>query len=236
MEERLQKLLSAYGAASRREAERLIKEGRVRVNGNTASLGGKADLSTDVVEVDGRRLRNAPERVCLLLNKPRGYVTTCRDERGRKTVTELVSGCPVRVYPAGRLDLNSEGLLLLTNDGDLANRLTHPSGGTKKVYLAWVTGWRPGAEEAFRREMVLDGRPLAPFKMGLRRNEGDKALLEFTISEGRNRQVRRMCELAGLHVTRLKRIAEGPLQLGDLPPGRWRYLTEEEIASLGDKG
>lgn len=232
MEERLQKLLSAHGLASRREAERIIQAGRVRVNGNTASLGDKADLSRDVVEVDGRALKKPPERVCLLLNKPRGYVTTCKDEKGRRTVAELVSDCPVRVYPVGRLDLSSEGLLLLTNDGELANHLTHPSGGTKKVYLAWVTDYHPGAEAAFQRKMALDGKPLAPVKARLRKSEGDKALLEFTLSEGRNRQVRRMCELAGLHVTRLKRIAEGQLKLGDLPPGRWRYLTEAEIRSL----
>lgn len=232
MEERLQKLLSSYGVASRREAERIILAGRVRVNGNTASLGDKADLSSDVVEVDGKPLKKPPERVCLLLNKPRGYVTTCRDEKGRRTVAELVSGCPVRVYPVGRLDLSSEGLLLLTNDGELANRLTHPSGGTKKIYLAWVTGYCPGAEAAFQREMALDGKPLAPFRVRLRGSEGDRALLEVTLFEGRNRQVRRMCELAGLHVTRLKRIAEGPLRLGDLPPGRWRYVTEAEITAL----
>lgn len=232
MEERLQKLLSAHGVASRREAERMIREGRVRVNGNTASPGDRADLSSDVVEVDGKPLARRPERVCLLLNKPRGFVTTCKDEQGRRTVTELVTGCPVRVYPVGRLDLNSEGLLLMTNDGELANRLAHPAGGTKKVYLAWVTGYRPGAERAFQRRMVLDGRPLAPVGVRLRGGEGDRALLEFTLSEGRNRQVRRMCEMAGLHVTRLRRIAEGPLQLGNLPAGQWRYLTDAEIASL----
>lgn len=233
MEERLQKLLSAHGAASRREAEKMILAGRVRVNGNTASLGDKADLQTDVVEVDGKPLKKKPpERVCLLLNKPRGYVTTCKDEQGRKTVTELVSECPVRVYPVGRLDIGSEGLLLLTNDGELANHLTHPSGGTEKVYLAWVTGYRPGAETAFQREMSLDGKLLAPVQVRLRKSGEDKALLEFTLSEGRNRQVRRMCELAGLHVTRLKRIAEGPLKLGDLPPGQWRYVTDAELASL----
>ncbi len=232
MEERLQKLLSAYGVASRRRAEELILAGRVRVNGNTARLGERADLSVDVVEVDGDPLRRPPERVCLMLNKPRGYISTCQDERGRRNVTELVSDCPVRVYPVGRLDLWSEGLLLLTNDGALANRLAHPSGGTRKVYLAWVSNYRAGAEETLRDPLSLDGKPLAPVKIRLRRQERETALLEFTLSEGRNRQIRRMCELAGLRVTRLKRIAEGPLQLGSLKPGQWRYLTNAEIASL----
>ncbi len=232
MKERLQKLLSARGAASRREAERMILDGRVRVNGHAARLGERADPETDTIEVDGAPLDAPPARVCLLLNKPRGYVTTLRDEKGRRTVAELVADCPARVYPVGRLDLNSEGLLLLTNDGALANRLTHPSGGARKVYLAWVAGYRPGAEERFRRPMRLDGRPLAPVKVRLRRASGGTALLEFTLSEGRNRQVRRMCALAGLRVTRLKRVAEGPLSLGDLPPGQWRYATARELAAL----
>ena len=229
MEERLQKLLSARGVASRRQAEEMISQGRVQINGRTASLGDRAGPG-DTVLLDGAPLPPPPQYVYILLNKPRGYVTTLRDERGRRTVMELLAGCPVRVYPVGRLDLNSEGLLLLTNDGEAANRLMHPSGNVEKVYLAWVTGYRPGAEETLRRSMVLDGVRLQPAKAAVRSCAGEVALLEITIREGRNRQVRRMCETAGLHVTRLKRIAEGQLRLGSLPPGKWRYLTGEEAA------
>ncbi len=232
MEERLQKLLSAFGAASRREAEQMIRNGRVRVNGNTAALGDRADPETDVIEVDGRALKKRPAAVYVMLHKPRGYVTTLHDERGRRDVGQLVASCGARVYPVGRLDLNSEGLLLLTNDGAAANRLAHPSGQVEKVYLAWVQDYRPGAEAALRRPMELDGHPLRPARVRLRRSQGDFALLEVRIGEGRNRQVRRMCEAAGLRVTRLKRIAEGRLTLGDLPVGQWRYLTEDEIAYI----
>ena len=186
----------------------------------------------DVVEVDGKALRRRPAPVYLMLNKPRGYVTTMHDEQGRKDVAGLVADCPQRVYPVGRLDLNSEGLLLMTNDGAAANRLMHPSGQVEKVYLAWVAGYCPGAEALLRRPMMLEGRRLRPAKVSLKHSQDAAALLEIRISEGRNRQVRRMCEAAGMHVTRLKRIAEGSLELGDLSPGRWRYLTEGEIQYL----
>lgn len=230
-EQRLQKVLSAHGVASRRQAEQMITEGRVRVNGNTARLGDKV-TETDVIEVDGAVLRRAPRPVYIMLHKPRGYVTTCKDEQGRRDVTELVKDCPERVYPVGRLDLNSEGLLLLTNDGALANRLMHPSGQVEKVYLCWVTGYKTGAEDRLRGPLELDGRPLNPARVVLRRVNGDQAMIEVGITEGRNRQVRRMCELAGLHVTRLKRIGEGQLRLDRLPVGQWRYLTDEEISYL----
>ena len=231
MEQRLQKVLSAYGVASRRQAEQMILDGRVRVNGNTASLGDKVE-DGDVIEVDGRILQREPEKIYVMLHKPRGYVTTLRDDQGRKDVTQLLDGCPERVYPVGRLDLNSEGLLLLTNDGELANRLMHPSGQVEKVYLCWVNGYAPGAEEILRGPMELDGHRLQPARVVLRRSGGGQALLEIGIREGRNRQVRRMCDQAGLHVTRLKRIAEGQLRLGDLPVGQWRYLSEEECGYL----
>lgn len=230
-EQRLQKVLSAHGVASRRQAEQMITEGRVRVNGNTARLGDKV-TETDVIEVDGAVLRRAPRPVYIMLHKPRGYVTTCKDEQGRRDVTELVKDCPERVYPVGRLDLNSEGLLLLTNDGALANRLMHPSGQVEKVYLCWVTGYKTGAEDKLRGPLELDGRPLNPARVVLRRVNGDQAMIEVGITEGRNRQVRRMCELAGLHVTRLKRIGEGQLRLDRLPVGQWRYLTDEEVSYL----
>ena len=232
MEQRLQKILSNYGVASRRKAEQMILERRVRVNGNTASLGDAADDEEDVIEVDGVRLKRQPARIVLMLNRPRGYVCTLSDEKGRKNVAELVSGCGARVYPVGRLDLNSEGLLLLTNDGELANRLTHPKKEVDKVYLVWLSQYIPGCEASIASPIEIDGRPTSPAKVEKLRQEGETALLRITIHEGRNRQIRRLCERANVTVTRLRRVAEGSLQLGDLKPGQWRVLTEEEIAGL----
>ena len=232
MEQRLQKILSNYGVASRRKAEQMILDRRVRVNGNTASLGDAADDEEDVIEVDGVRLKRQPARIVLMLNKPRGYVCTRSDEKGRKNVAELVSGCGARVYPVGRLDLNSEGLLLLTNDGELANRLTHPKKEVDKVYLVWLSQYIPGCEASIASPIEIDGRPTSPAKVEKLRQEGETALLRITIHEGRNRQIRRLCERANVTVTRLRRVAEGPLRLGDLKPGQWRVLTEEEIAGL----
>ncbi len=232
MEQRLQKILSNYGVASRRKAEQMILDRRVRVNGNTASLGDVADDEEDVIEVDGVRLKRQPARIVLMLNKPRGYVCTLSDEKGRRNVAELVSGCGARVYPVGRLDLNSEGLLLLTNDGELANRLTHPKKEVDKVYLVWLSHYIPGCEASIASPIEIDGRPTSPAKVEKLRQEGETALLRITIHEGRNRQIRRLCERANVTVTRLRRVAEGPLQLGDLNPGQWRVLTEEEIAGL----
>ena len=232
MEQRLQKILSNYGVASRRKAEQMILDRRVRVNGNTASLGDAADDEEDVIEVDGVRLKRQPARIVLMLNKPRGYVCTLSDEKGRKNVAELVSGCGARVYPVGRLDLNSEGLLLLTNDGELANRLTHPKKEVDKVYLVCLSQYIPGCEASIARPIEIDGRPTSPAKVEKLRQEGETALLRITIHEGRNRQIRRLCERANVTVTRLRRVAEGPLRLGDLKPGQWRVLTEEEIAGL----
>jgi len=182
--------------------------------------------------VDGVPLPKAPKKRYLMLHKPRGFVTTMSDEQGRKTVAELVADCGERVYPVGRLDLNSEGLLLMTNDGELANRLMHPRNEIQKTYLVYVTGYREGADELLRRPIELDGRPIRPPQVRLRSNRDGVAVLEVTIHEGRNRQVRRMCEAAELKVTRLRRIAEGALKLGDLPAGHWRELTEEEIRLL----
>lgn len=232
MEQRLQKILSNYGVASRRKAEQMILDRRVRVNGNTASLGDVADDEEDVIEVDGVRLKRQPARIVLMLNKPRGYVCTLSDEKGRRNVAELVSGCGARVYPVGRLDLNSEGLLLLTNDGELANRLTHPKKEVDKVYLVWLSHYIPGCEDSIASPIEIDGRPTSPAKVEKLRQDGETALLRITIHEGRNRQIRRLCERANVTVTRLRRVAEGPLQLGDLKPGQWRVLTEEEIAGL----
>lgn len=229
--ERIQKIIAARGLCSRRAAEELLRAGRVTRNGKTAALGDTAEPG-DVLLVDGRPLPEPPEPVYLMLHKPRGYVTTLSDERGRKTVRELTAGCGCKVVPVGRLDMDSEGLLLLTNDGALANALMHPSHRVDKVYRVLVSGYAPGKETLLARPVVLDGYRIALPEVRLLGSRGAEASLEVTIHEGRNRQVRRMCELAGLTVRRLKRVAEGPLTLGGLPAGAWRYLTPEEIEAL----
>ena len=228
MEERLQKILSARGVASRRAAEDWLAAGRVTVNGRTARVGDKADPERDEIRLDGRLLAEPARRTYVMLNKPRGYVTTLSDERGRKTVAELVTGCGARVWPVGRLDLDSEGLLILTDDGELTQRLLHPSHEVEKEYLVWVKGDVSAALPVLRGPMELDGVPLSPAQVE-RAGEG---ILSVTIHEGRNRQVRRMCAAAGLQVTRLRRVREGSLTLGDLRPGRWRPLSREEVALL----
>nr|WP_317323217.1 pseudouridine synthase [uncultured Flavonifractor sp.] len=228
MEERLQKILSAHGVCSRRAAEGWLDDGRVTVNGRTAAVGDKADPDRDDIRVDGRPLKGPSQRTYLLLNKPRGYVTTLSDERGRKTVADLVKDCGVRVWPVGRLDLDSEGLLVLTDDGELTQRLLHPSHEVEKEYLVWVRGDLDSGLPVLRGPMKLDGVPLSPARVEQR----GAGVLSVTIHEGRNRQVRRMCALAGLQVTRLRRVREGALTLGDLRPGRWRRLTPEEVALL----
>lgn len=232
MEERLQKILSRYGIASRRQSEALLSEGRVRVNGNTAKLGDTADEKEDVIEVDGVRLKKAPPRLCIMLNKPRGYVTTVKDERGRRNVTELIKDCGQRVYPVGRLDMYSEGLLILTNDGALANRLMHPRESVRKVYHVWVSGFRTEALETLVRPIEIDGRMTKPASVQILKHNGEIAMLSFELQEGRNRQIRRLCQEAGITVTRLKRVQEGQLKLGALPVGKWRELSAEEIMQL----
>lgn len=235
MRERLQKILSRHGVASRRQAEALLTQGRVTVNGQTAALGDSADEALDEIRVDGAPLDRPPEPVYLMLNKPRGYVTTLHDERGRKSVAELVADCGQRVYPVGRLDQYSEGLLLLTNDGALANRLMHPGGAVRKVYHVWVNGFREEALPRLTASIEIDGRRTVPAKVRVLSRRAETALLEFTLSEGRNRQIRRLCQFAGVTVTRLKRVREGTLELGNLPVGRWRFLTEAEIARMKEK-
>ena len=232
MEERLQKILSRCGLFSRREAEQVITAGRVQVNGVPAVLGQRADPVCDEICVDGRLLKGAPEWCYLLLHKPRGYVTTLSDEKGRANVAELVAGCGTRVYPVGRLDLNSEGLLLMTNDGALTQKLTHPSSQIEKEYLVRVTGDVERALPILRQNMKVDGQHLHGAKVSEKRRRGETTLLSMTISEGKNRQIRRMCAHAGLYVVRLKRIREGTLYLGSLRPGCWRYLTEAEVSEL----
>ena len=232
MKERLQKILSARGIASRRKAEEWILAGRVQVNGSVAQLGDSADPDIDEILLDGRPLPSMEDHVYIMLNKPRGYVTTLSDEKGRQNVAQLVADCGVRVYPVGRLDMDSEGLLLLTNDGDFANKLMHPKHEVKKTYEVTVRGYHPAAPSLLRRPIELDGYPIREPQVKLVRAEGEKAKLLVTIHEGRNRQVRRMCEAAGMTVTRLRRIQEGNLHLGNLPLGKWRNLTQDEVAGL----
>ena len=232
MAERLQKILSARGLASRRTAETWIQQGRVTVNGIPARLGDTADPEQDEILLDGKPLPQGQEPVYILLNKPRGYVTTLSDEQGRPNAAQLVADCRVRVYPVGRLDMDSEGLLLFTNDGAFANALMHPKHQVKKTYDVWVTGYVPGAEIRLARPIELDGYTIRKPEVKLLKAEGNRARLRVTIHEGRNRQIRRMCQAAGMTVTRLRRIREGSLSLGDLAPGAWRYLTREEVARL----
>ena len=232
MTERIQKILSARGVASRRKAEEMITAGRISINGRVALLGESADPDVDQIIIDGKPLPSENRAVYIMLHKPRGYVTTLSDERGRKTVAQLVSDCGQRVYPVGRLDYDSEGLLLLTNDGEFANAMMHPKHRVEKTYAVWVSGYREEATELLKQPIVLDGYKIHPPKVQLVRFGGNKALYHVTIGEGRNRQVRRICAHAGMDVLRLKRIREGNLELGDLPLGKWRYLTEKEIAEL----
>lgn len=232
MKERLQKLIASAGLCARRTAEEWIAAGRVCVNGAVASLGDRADPETDTVTVDGAPLPGKPGAVYLMLNKPRGYVTTLSDEYGRRTAAELVADCGVRVYPVGRLDRDSEGLLLFTNDGELAQRLLHPRHQVDKVYLVTVRGDIRGAAERLMAITQLDGEPIAPAQAAeVTRHEG-QAMLRVIIHQGKNRQVRRMCAQIGLHVVRLQRIQEDSLLLGDLPAGKWRYLTDQELQGL----
>ena len=232
-EERLQKYLSACGVASRRRAEELIAGGHVQVNGATAVIGQSIRPGRDKVTVDGKSVRPPRHQVYIALNKPRGYVTTLHDELGRRCVTELLEGVEERVYPVGRLDRDSEGLLLLTDDGAFANFLTHPKNQVPKVYRVSVHPAVTGAQVAqLENGVELDGRLTSPAKVQVIRPEPDRSVLEITLYEGRNREVRRMCESLGLTVARLARIAVGSLKLTGLRPGQWRELTPREVSSL----
>lgn len=232
MAERIQKILASRGLASRRKAEQWIADGRVSCNGRVCALGDVADPENDLLLLDGKPLPAYGKRVYIMLNKPRGYVTTLQDEKGRKDVTMLTTDCPERVYPVGRLDMDSEGLLLLTNDGEFANRLMHPSHEVSKTYFVIVDGFHEQAVELLKRPISLDGYTIREPQVELIQSNASSAQLRVTIHEGRNRQVRRMCAAAGLHVRKLQRICEGSLQLGKLPLGKWRYLTETEIKML----
>ena len=228
MEERLQKILSSAGVCSRRKAEELLKAGRVKVNGLTANVGDKADLERDRVEVDGVALSAPAAHTYLMLHKPRGYVTTLSDERGRPTAAQLVADCPARVWPVGRLDMDSEGLLLFTDDGELTHALTHPSHQVEKEYQVRVSGDVERALPLLARPMMVEGETMEADRV----EQTGVDRLTIVIHQGKNRQVRRMCAAAGLTVLRLKRVREGSLILGDLQAGKWRSLTNQEISLL----
>jgi len=234
--ERLQKILSQAGVASRRASEQLMLDGRVTVNGATIrELGTKADPAHDEIRVDGRRIKVVEHHRYLLLNKPRGYVTTRSDPQRRPTVIDLLRGVREYVYPVGRLDFESEGLLLLTNDGDLAARLTHPSHGVARVYEARVLGVPDDHDlERLSRGLVVDGKRTQPAEVSLKpiRRGADEATIVLTIREGRNRQVRKMCDAIGHPVSQLRRVAIGPIRDGRLKPGTWRDLRGDEVALL----
>jgi len=230
---RLQKFLAEAGVASRRKSEELIAEGLVRVNNRPASIGDSVDPERDTVTVRGRRVFRQGKSVYILLNKPRGYVTTTDDDLGRKCVLELTAGIKERIYPVGRLDRVSEGALILTNDGAFANAVTHPSHHVPKTYRVTVRGEISKQQaQSLAEGIELDGRMTAPADVRVALRSEDRSVVEIVLYEGRNRQIRRMCEALGLEVARLKRTAIGPVELGTLPVGKYRELTEKEVADL----
>ncbi len=231
---RLQKFIADSGLMSRRAAEKEIEAGRVSVNGHVATLGTKIDPSADSVTYKGQKIKfEKPEYVYIMMNKPRGYLCSTEDDRGRKCVTDLLDGVDARVYPVGRLDLISEGMLLLTNDGELKNRLTHPSHSVPKVYRVKVGG-TVSAEQygVLTSELVIDGYKIKPVEVSVQDEDENGTVLKMTLHEGRNRQIRKMCEQAGLTVKRLSRVSIGNLKLGGLAVGKWRYLDEKEVDYL----
>ena len=233
---KLQKYFTDCGILSRRAAEEEIRRGHVKVNGCVATLGMRVQAGVDTVEYKGKRIQQKEEaRICIMLNKPRGFVTTLSDEKGRPTVATLTKDLGKRVYPVGRLDMDSDGLLLLTDDGSLANRLTHPKHEIPKIYHVTLRGRvEKDALSRLNQSMEIDGYTILPVKTTLLAYHEDKkeSVLEMTLYEGRNRQIRKMCALQGLSVLRLCRVAMGELTLGDLPVGKWRLLREEELAYL----
>ncbi len=232
---RLQKMLADCGVASRRKSEELIRNGVVKVNGKVAEIGDKVDPYSDKVYVRGKRVTAAakPKHRYIMLNKPRGFVTTMSDERGRKCIAELIEDIEERVYPIGRLDKDSEGLLLLTNDGEFANHIMHPKKHVNKVYRVTV---RPTITEEMIEKLqtgiVLDGRKTAPAQVRVMTKQEGRVVLEIVIREGRNRQIRRMCESLGLEVARLNRVAIGTVKLGGLKQGQYRDLSPDEVKRL----
>lgn len=232
---RIQKFFTDCGILSRRAAEEEIKKGRVKINGATAEVGQKIDPTRDRVEYRGQVIAaiEKPRFTYVMLNKPRGYLSTVTDDRGRHTVTELVADTGVRLYPVGRLDMDSEGLLLLTNDGELTNRLTHPKHEIPKIYHVKIRGIVTAEQvKALSSAMIIDGYRILPVKTELISVKDDTSVLRMTLFEGRNRQIRKMCESQSLTVLRLCRIAIGDLKLGNLAPGKWRYLTKTQVDYL----
>ena len=230
---RLQKFMSECGVASRRKSEELIESGKVRVNGAVALLGDKINPKKDTVTVSGKKIVKQKEHKYIMLHKPRGFITTMSDEMERKCVAQLISDVPQRVYPVGRLDRDSEGLLLFTNDGEFANALTHPKKHVSKTYRVTV---RPGITDeqlsAITEGIIIDDRKTAPAEVRVVTKEENRVVLEIILYEGRNRQIRKMCEQLGLEVARLKRTAIGSVKLGMLKQGDWRELTEDEVRKL----
>lgn len=233
---RLQKYMASCGVASRRKSEELIAEGKVRVNGNTVTeLGFKVE-DGDIVEYDGKRIVPEEEKVYIVLNKPSGYVTTADDQFGRKTVLDLVEGVEERIYPVGRLDYDTTGLLILTNDGDFTNKMTHPSYKINKKYIAKVKGIPTEQEmKRFRDGLKIEDYTTAKAKIKLLRQFSDESLVEIEIREGRNRQVRKMCEAIDHPVKSLRRTQVGSLRLGDIQEGEWRYMTDSELEKLAER-
>lgn len=230
---RLQKHLSECGVASRRKSEELIAAGKVRINGRVAPIGAKVDPKRDKVTVSGKTVVPVNQKVYIMLHKPRGFVTTMRDEMDRKCVTDLVADVGVKVFPVGRLDKNSEGLLIMTNDGEFSNNLTHPSAHVNKTYRVTVKGEIDDEKIINLREgIVLDGRKTLPCDVFVAERKPDRTVLIFIIQEGRNRQIRRMCEEVKLEVIRLKRTEIAGVKLGMLPQGKWRPLNEKEMRHL----
>lgn len=233
MEKRLQKFISEAGIMSRRAAEEEIKKGNIKVNGARAELGQKIDDERDVVEYRGKIISADSHHIYIMLNKPAGYVTTMSDEHARKCVAELVSDVPERVYPIGRLDRESEGLLLFTNDGEFANRMMHPRYHKPKIYHVKIRGKvEPEKVTALSRPMKIDDYITKPANVSVVTLKEDYTVLAIELFEGRNRQIRKMCEQVGLFIMTLRRISVGNVKLGDLRPGKWRYLTKSEVASL----
>ncbi len=231
---RLQKFISDSGLMSRRAAEVEIEKGNVSVNGHVATLGTKIDPRQDVVSIKGKRIEyKKREYTYIMMNKPRGYLSSTTDDRGRKCVTDLLEGVSARVYPVGRLDLISEGMLLLTDDGELKNRLTHPSHSLPKIYRVKVGGEVSARQhEILTSELEIDGYKIKPVDVVIGESSESGTVLKMTLTEGRNRQIRKMCEAAGLTVKRLSRVSIGTLKLNNLPVGKWRYLEDAEVDYL----
>ena len=232
-EVRIQKFISDCGVMSRRKAEEEIINGKIFVNGTKATIGQKINPTDDIVTSLGKIVERNDKKIYLMLNKPRGYVATLSDEKDRKCVADLVRDINTRVYPIGRLDYNSEGVLLMTNDGEIANRLIHPKSNVEKVYLVRIKGkiedWQL---EKLNAPMVIEGYRLKPVKVTIEDSTGENQVLRFVLHEGRNRQIRKMCEQVNVFITRLKRVSIGKIYLGGLNAGKWRLLTKGEVDYL----